>query len=73
MTEYRYAGGEQLGVEGLIQLVEINAAEPPAKRVETVIGMLDEEAGWDAHDDLTVLAIDDSWVRHSNSSGAIQP
>ena len=62
LTEYRYAGGEQLGVEGLIQLVEIHAAEPPATRVEAIIQMLDEEAGWDAHDDLTVLAIDDSWV-----------
>jgi sigma-B regulation protein RsbU (phosphoserine phosphatase) len=62
LTEYRYAGGEQLGVEGLIQLVEIHAAEPPARRVESIIQMLDEEAGWDAHDDLTVLAIDDSWV-----------
>lgn len=65
LTEYRYAGGEQLGVEGLIQLVEIYAAEPPAKRVEAIIQMLDEEAGWDAHDDLTVLAIDDSWVHQA--------
>ena len=45
LTEYRYAGGEQLGVEGLIQLVEIHAAEPPATRVEAIIQMLDEEAG----------------------------
>jgi sigma-B regulation protein RsbU (phosphoserine phosphatase) len=73
LTEYRYAGGEQLGVDGLIQLVEINAAEPPAKRVEAIIQMLDEEAGWDAHDDLTVLAIDDSWVGQEGASVATPP
>jgi sigma-B regulation protein RsbU (phosphoserine phosphatase) len=69
LTEYRYSGDEQLGVEGLIQLVEIHAAEPPAKRVEAIITMLEEEAGWDAHDDLTVLAIDDAWFHHELSSG----
>lgn len=73
LTEYRYAGGEQLGVEGLIQLVEVNAAEPPAKRVEAIIQMLDEEAGWAAHDDLTVLAIDDAWVRHDVPLDAAPP
>lgn len=73
LTEYRYAGGEQLGVDGIIQLVEINAAEPPAKRVEGIIQMLDEEAGWDAHDDLTVLAIDDSWVGHEGAHVATLP
>ncbi len=73
LTEYSYAGGEQLGVEGFIQLVEINAAEPPAKRVEAIIQMLDEEAGWDAHDDLTVLAIDDAWIRHDVAIGAAPP
>ena len=65
LTEYRYAGGEQPGVDGLIQLVEVNASEPPAKRVEAIIQMLDDEAGWAAHDDLTVLAIDDAWVRYT--------
>ena len=73
LTEYRYAGGEQLGVDGLIQLVEINASEPPAKRVETIIQMLDDEAGWAAHDDLTVLAIDDAWVRYDAHIEAAPP
>ena len=73
LTEYRYADGEQLGVEGLIQLVEINAGEPPAKRVETIIQMLDDEAGWNAHDDLTVLAIDDSWVHHDGAAVTAPP
>jgi len=73
LTEYRYAGGEQLGVKGLIQLVEVFAAEPPAQRVEAIIQMLDEETGWDAHDDLTVLAIDDSWVRHGAPLAASEP
>jgi sigma-B regulation protein RsbU (phosphoserine phosphatase) len=73
LTEYRYAGGEQLGVDGLIQLVEIYAAEPPAKRLGNIIQMLNEEAGWDAHDDLTVLAIDDSWVHHNAASGNAPP
>jgi len=35
--------------------------------------MLDEEAGWDAHDDLTVLAIDDSWVGQEGASVATPP
>ena len=73
LTEYRYSGDEQLGVDGLIQLVEIHAAEPPATRVEAIIKMLDEEAGWDAHDDLTVLAIDDAWFRHDIAVGAASP
>ncbi|MBT5047199.1 MAG: serine/threonine-protein phosphatase [Rhodospirillaceae bacterium] len=62
LTEYRYASGEQLGVDGLIQIVEAHAAAPPAERLESLIRMLDEEAGWEARDDLTAIAIDDSWV-----------
>ncbi len=62
LTEYRYASGERLGVDGFIQLVEALAAEPPAHRLESLLDMLDHDAGWEARDDLTVLAIDDSWV-----------
>lgn len=68
LTEYRYASGEQLGVEGLIQIVEAHADVPPAKRLESVIRMLDEDAGWEARDDLTAIAIDDSWVATGEDS-----
>lgn len=66
LTEYRYASGEQLGVDGLIQIVEIHAGSPPAERLESLIRMLDEESGWEARDDLTAIAIDDSWVGSGN-------
>lgn len=62
LTEYRYASGEQLGVDGLIQIVEAHAEAPPAERLEALIRMLNDEAGWEARDDLTAIAIDDSWV-----------
>jgi len=62
LTEYRYASGEQLGVDGFIQLVEVLAAEPPARRLESLLDMLDQDGGWEARDDLTVLAIDDAWA-----------
>jgi len=62
LTEYRYASGEQLGAHGFIQLVELLDDEPPARRLEQLLDMLDQDAGWEARDDLTVLAIDDSWV-----------
>lgn len=63
LTEYRYISGEQLGVEGLIQLIEALADAPLARRLEALLETLDQDAGWEARDDLTVLAIDDSWVR----------
>jgi len=63
LTEYRYTSGEELGVDGLIQLVEALADAPLAQRLEALLGILEQDAGWQARDDLTVLAIDDSWVR----------
>ena len=62
LTEYRYVSGEELGVEGLIQLIESLADAPLARRLEALLQTLDQDAGWEARDDLTVLAIDDSWV-----------
>jgi len=41
--------------------------------VETIIQMLDDEAGWAAYDDLTVLAIDDAWVRYNADLEAAPP
>ncbi len=64
LTEYRYADGELLGVAGLIQLVEAVAEQSPARRLKSILDTLDREGGWVARDDITVLAIDDSWVRH---------
>ena len=62
LTEYHYVSGERLGVEGLVQLIEALAEAPLAQRLEALLQTLDQESGWEARDDLTVLAIDDSWV-----------
>ncbi len=61
LTEYRYRNGEELGVDGLIQLVEALAEQPFAERLRILLEELDQ-AGWEARDDLTVLAIDDAWT-----------
>ena len=61
LTEYRYGSQEALGVEGLIQLVESLAELPLDRRLRALLAELDRE-GWEARDDLTVLAIDDAWV-----------
>ncbi|MFQ5773856.1 MAG: PP2C family protein-serine/threonine phosphatase [Kiloniellaceae bacterium] len=62
LIEFRYRNGEQLGVEGLIQMVEGLSALPLAARLKALLDELDRE-GWRMRDDLTVLAIDDAWVR----------
>lgn len=62
LTEYRYVSGERLGVEGLVQLIEALAEAPLARRLELLLATLDQDGGWEARDDLTVLAIDDAWV-----------
>lgn len=59
LTEYRYGDGEELGVEGLVQLLESLSGRPLAERLTAVVSELDQ-AGWELRDDLTVLAIDDS-------------
>ncbi len=59
LTEFRYDSQEDLGVEGLIQLVESKAKTPLRARLEALLSDLDGD-GWEARDDLTVLAIDDS-------------
>lgn len=61
LTEYRYGDREELGVDGLVQLIESFAGLPLKERVSALLATLDQE-GWEARDDLTVLAIDDSWV-----------
>ena len=63
LTEFRYADGEQLGIKGLIQMIEALSSLPLAERMEKLLNELDQE-GWSLRDDLTVLAIDDAWVRH---------
>jgi sigma-B regulation protein RsbU (phosphoserine phosphatase) len=62
LTEYRYGREEALGVEGIVQLIESLAELPLAERVGALLAELDQE-GWEARDDLTVLVIDDAWVR----------
>ncbi len=62
LTEFRYGQGEQLGVEGLIQMLESLSAMPMAERIEKLLSELNRE-GWSLRDDLTVLAIDDAWIK----------
>lgn len=62
LTEFRYGNREQLGVNGLIQMIESLSALPLAERLAAVLAELDRE-GWRLRDDMTVLAIDDSWVK----------
>jgi len=56
LIEFQYGDQEELGVEGLIQLIEGLADVPLAERLKTLLNTLDRE-GWALHDDLTVLAI----------------
>jgi sigma-B regulation protein RsbU (phosphoserine phosphatase) len=65
LTEYRYGEQEALGVEGLIQLVESHADLALADRLNALLEELDHE-GWEARDDLTVLAIDDAWISRND-------
>ncbi len=62
LTEFTYGEDEQLGVTGLIQMVEVSSATPLAERLEAVLAEL-ESVGWKARDDLTVLTIDGTWIR----------
>lgn len=58
LTEFQYGEEEELGVAGLIQMVESLAHLPLAERLRTLLDALDHE-GWELSDDLTVLAIGD--------------
>ena len=62
LTEFRYEQGEYLGVDGLIQMIESLSALPLAERMHKLLNELTQE-GWHLRDDLTVLAIDDAWVK----------
>lgn len=64
LTEFHYGDGEELGVQGLIQLLEVHAALPLSERLGAMLADLDRE-GWEVKDDLTVLGIDDSWVERN--------
>ena len=56
LIEFQYGDEEELGVEGLIQLIEGLADIPLAARLKNLLDDLDRE-GWELRDDLTVLAI----------------
>ena len=58
LIEFQYGDNEELGVKGLIQMVESLAALPLAERLQALLDALDRE-GWELRDDLTVLAIGD--------------
>ena len=59
LMEYHYHDNEELGVQGLIQLLEGLSELPLGERLGALLSELDNE-GWEVRDDLTVLAIDDS-------------
>ena len=61
MIEFRYGDGEELGVDGLIQLFEGLGDLPLGERLGALLVELDRE-GWEVRDDLTVLAIDGTWT-----------
>ncbi|MCH8001563.1 MAG: SpoIIE family protein phosphatase, partial [Proteobacteria bacterium] len=62
LMEYHYHDDEELGVQGLIQLLEGLSELPLGERLGALLSELDNE-GWEVRDDLTVLAIDDSGGR----------
>ena len=57
LTEFRY-GDEELGTDGLNLLLDFAQDKPLLQRLEAVLAELDQ-GGWQAKDDLTLLAIDD--------------
>ncbi len=59
LMEFHYQEHEELGVGGLIQMIEGLSALPISERLEALLSELDSE-GWEVRDDLTVLVIDDS-------------
>ena len=59
LTEFQHGDSDELGVDGLIQMLESMAETRLEDRLRHVLADLDGD-GWTARDDLTVLAIDDS-------------
>ncbi len=59
LMEFHYQENEELGIGGLIQMIEGLSALPISDRLEALLSELDSE-GWEVRDDLTVLVIDDS-------------
>ncbi len=64
LLEFHYGKGEELGVDGLIQLFEGLGDLPLGERLGALLLELDRE-GWEVRDDLTVLAIDGNWTPQS--------
>ena len=59
LTEFRFGESEELGIDGLNQLLELATEGTLAERMARVLSELDQ-GGWEARDDLTLLAIDDA-------------
>src|SRR6185369_15313177 len=59
LTEFRFGESEELGIDGLNQLLELATEGTLAERMGRVLAELDQ-GGWEARDDLTLLAIDDA-------------
>lgn len=72
LTEFRY-GDEELGTDGLNLLLDFAQDKPLMQRLEAVLAELDQ-GGWQAKDDLTLLAIDDRSAGSAwNREHATQP
>ncbi|HVJ43534.1 MAG TPA: SpoIIE family protein phosphatase [Dongiaceae bacterium] len=59
ITEFRFGRDEELGVDGLSLMLDNVHGDSLIERVEHVLQEL-RQAGWQARDDLTLLAIDDA-------------
>lgn len=59
ITEFRFGQDEELGVDGLSLMLDNVQGEHLIDRLEHVLQEL-RQAGWQARDDLTLLAIDDA-------------
>ena len=65
LTEFCDGEDEMLGVEGLIQMVEVSTDTALCDRLHSVLAELEAD-GWSARDDLTVLTIDGNWIKHDD-------
>jgi sigma-B regulation protein RsbU (phosphoserine phosphatase) len=63
ITEGRVTTGNMLGVDGLKELVDANADLVPVERLAALVEHLDRP-GAVLHDDLTILAIEESAGKH---------
>jgi sigma-B regulation protein RsbU (phosphoserine phosphatase) len=69
VTEGRLAGGKRLDVQGFKEIISRRAAEPATRRIESVVAQL-RDGGEQRHDDITILAVEDSSRPMTKTGGA---